>query len=76
MDHERRIPEFEIANACCPNQDVADHFDAALREARERGVSRAVEILSRKEMLSAADFAEFIGVSREASTELNAKMGG
>jgi hypothetical protein len=35
-------------------------------EARERGVSRAVEILSGQEMLSAANFAEFIDGSREA----------
>src|SRR5260370_35011121 len=33
---------------------------------RERGVSRAVETLSGREMLSAAAFAKFIGVSREA----------
>jgi hypothetical protein len=33
---------------------------------RERGVSRAVEILSGREMLSAVEFAKFIGVSREA----------
>jgi hypothetical protein len=37
-----------------------------LAEARERGVSRAVEILSEQEMLSAADFATFIGVSQQA----------
>jgi hypothetical protein len=34
--------------------------------ARERGVSRAVEIQSGRELLSAAEFAKFIGVSREA----------
>ena len=33
---------------------------------RERGVSRAVETLSGREMLSAAAFAKFIGVSRES----------
>ena len=32
----------------------------ALAEARERGVSRSVEILSGRDMLSAADFAKFI----------------
>jgi hypothetical protein len=35
-------------------------------EALERGVIRAVEILSGREMLSVRDFAKFIGVSREA----------
>jgi hypothetical protein len=44
----------------------SDDLDAAISEARERGVSRAVEILSGREMLSAAEFAKFIGVSREA----------
>jgi hypothetical protein len=34
--------------------------------ARERGVSSAIEILSGREMLSAAHFAKLIGVSREA----------
>src|SRR5258708_1087132 len=33
---------------------------------RERGVSRAVETQSGREMLSAAEFAKFIGVAREA----------
>jgi len=65
MDRERRIPKFEIESAG-PEQGRADDLDAALAEARERGVSRAVEILSGREMLSAADFAKFIGVSREA----------
>jgi hypothetical protein len=50
-------------SGACPS---ADDLDAALAEARERGVSHAVEILSRPDMLSAADFAKFIGVSREA----------
>jgi hypothetical protein len=65
MDHQRRIPKFEIEDAGS-EQPGSDDLDAALAEARERGVSRAVEILSRGEMLSAADFAKFIGVSREA----------
>jgi hypothetical protein len=33
---------------------------------QERGGSRAVEILSGREMRSAVEFAKFIGVSREA----------
>ena len=65
MDPERRIPKFEIEDAG-PEQPGSDDLDAALAEARQRGVSRAVEILSRPDMLSAADFAKFIGVSREA----------
>ena len=65
MDRERRIPKFEIEDAGSELGGSED-LDAALAEARERGVSRAVEILSRPEMLSAADFAKFIGVSREA----------
>ena len=65
MDPERRIPKFEIEDAD-PKPAGADDLDAALSEARERGVSRAVKILSGREMLSAADFGKFIGVSREA----------
>ena len=65
MDPERRIPTFEIEDAGTEPAGAND-FDAALAEARERGVSRAVEILSGREMLSAADFAKYIGVSREA----------
>jgi hypothetical protein len=65
MDPKRRIPMFEIEDAGTEPAESND-LDAALAEARERGVSRAVEILSRGEMLSAADFAKFIGVSREA----------
>ena len=65
LDPERRIPKFEIEDAD-PKPAGADDLDAALSEARERGVSRAVEILSGRDMLSAADFGKFIGVSREA----------
>jgi hypothetical protein len=65
MDPERRIPKFEIEGAG-PKPAGYDDLDTALTEARERGVSRAVEILSRRDMLSAADFGKFIGVSREA----------
>ena len=65
IDRQRRIPTFEIENAGS-EQRGSDDLAAPLAEARERGVSRAVEILSGQEMLSAAEFAEFIGVSREA----------
>ena len=65
MDDQRRIPKFELEVAGS-EQPESDDFPSALAEARERGVSRAVEILSGREMLSAADFAKFIGVSREA----------
>jgi len=65
LDPERRIPTFEIEDAGTEPSGSND-LDAALAGARERGVSRAVEILSGREMLSAADFAKFIGVSREA----------
>jgi len=47
-----------------PNSTLHNPFYGT--RARERGVSRAVEILSGREMLSAAEFAKFIGVSREA----------
>jgi hypothetical protein len=66
MDHQRRLQKFTIEDLDGPEQPGSDDLDAALSEARERGVSRAVEILSGREMLSAADFAKFIGVSREA----------
>jgi hypothetical protein len=65
MDPERGIPMFEVEDAGTEPTGSND-FDAALAEAQERGVSRAVEILSGREMLSAADFAKYIGVSREA----------
>ena len=48
------------------SEQETDDLDAAPTEARQSGVSRAVEILAGREMLSAADFAKFIGVSREA----------
>jgi hypothetical protein len=64
MDPERGIPMFEVEDATEPTG--SNDFDAALAEAQERGVSRAVEILSGPEMLSAAGLAKFIGVSREA----------
>jgi hypothetical protein len=48
------------------NPATTDQFDAALAEARARGVQRAAEILTSPEMLSADGFAEMIGVSREA----------
>jgi hypothetical protein len=47
-------------------QAGSNDLDAVLAEALERGVIRAVEILSGREMLSAGDSAKFIGVSREA----------
>jgi hypothetical protein len=37
-----------------------------LAEARERGVIRAAQIPAGRNLLSAAEFAKFIGVSREA----------
>jgi hypothetical protein len=61
MDHQRRIPKFEIENIEGSEQAAADDH-AALAEARERGVSRAAEILEGAPMLSAAEFAKFIGV--------------
>jgi hypothetical protein len=66
MDRHGRLPKFTIEDLDGPEQPGSDDLDAALAEARGRGVSRAVEILSGREMLSAADFAKFIGVSREA----------
>jgi hypothetical protein len=65
MDPECQTPTFEIEDAGTEPAGSND-LDAALAEARERGVNRAVEILSGRDMLSAAEFAKFIGVSREA----------
>src|SRR5258708_40088181 len=65
MDPERGIPMFEVEDAGTEPTGSND-FDAALAEAQERGVSRAVEILAERDMLSASHFAKFIGVSREA----------
>ena len=66
MDRQRRVPKFEIEDVEGPDQGAADDFDAALAEARERGVSRAAQILAGPDMLSGSAFAKFIGVSREA----------
>jgi hypothetical protein len=46
------------------NPGVTDEFDAALREARQRGAQRAAEILAAPEMLPAEGFAKMIDVSR------------
>ena len=66
MDRQRQIPKFEIEDVDDPDEGAADDLDAAVAEARERGVSRAALILARRDMLSASEFAKFIGVSREA----------
>jgi hypothetical protein len=66
MDRQRRVPKFEIEDVEGPDQGAADDFDAALAEARERGVSRAAQILAGPDMLFGSAFAKFIGVSREA----------
>lgn len=66
MDRQRRIPKFEIEDIQGAEQEAGDDLDAALAEARERGVSRAAQILAGPDMLSAAELAKFIGVSREA----------
>jgi len=66
MDRQRQIPKFEIEDVDDPDEGAADDLDAAVADARERGVSRAALILARRDMLSASEFAKFIGVSREA----------
>ena len=66
MDRQRRIPKFEIEEVGRTEEGVSDDLDAAISEARERGVNRAAQILAGREMLSAAGLAKFIGVSREA----------
>jgi len=62
----RRIPKFEIQDVDEPDPAAADDLNAALAEARERGLSRAAQILAGRDMLSGSQFAKFIGVSREA----------
>lgn len=64
-DLQRQIPKFEIEDVQGQNRAPL-LFGRRTREARERGVSRVAQILSGREMLSAAEFARFIGVSREA----------
>jgi hypothetical protein len=66
IDRQRRIPKFEIEAVGHTEEGISDDLDAAISEARERGVNRAAQILAGREMLSAAEFAKFIGVSREA----------
>jgi hypothetical protein len=58
MDHQRRIPKFELEDIEGSEQAAADDH-AALAEARERGGSRAAEILVGGAMLSPAEFAKF-----------------
>lgn len=65
MDHQRRIPKFEVEDIDQPEKAV-DDLDSALEEARERGLNQATRILARRDMLSGSAFATFIGVSREA----------
>src|SRR5258708_38068636 len=65
LDPERRIPTFEIEDAGTEPSGSND-LDAALAAARQRGVSRAVELLSRREMRSAGDFANLIRIFRAA----------
>ena len=47
-------------------QGAIDDLDAALAEARERGVSRAAQILAGRDMLLASAFTKLIGISRQA----------
>lgn len=60
MERRRRSSKFEIEVI------RVDGLDAALAEARDRGVSRAEQILAGSEMLSKTAFAKLISVSREA----------
>ena len=60
MECRGRIPKFKVEDV------TVDDLDAALAEARDRGVSRAEQILIGHDMLSMNDFAKLIGVSREA----------
>jgi hypothetical protein len=62
----RRIPKFETEDVDGCNEGSAKDLDAALAEARGRGVNRPAKILPGPEMLSASEFAKFIGASREA----------
>jgi hypothetical protein len=66
MDRKRRIPKFEIEDVELSDQSAAEDLDAALAEARERGVNRTTQIPAGRAMLSTSAFAMFIGVSREA----------
>ena len=56
----------ELQDVDDPELGAADNLTAALAEARESGVNHVTQILARRDMLSAAEFAKFIGVSREA----------
>jgi hypothetical protein len=60
-------PERDVADVAVePVRDQpSDELDAALAEARARGATRAVEILSGPDMLTADEFATAIGASRE-----------
>lgn len=68
MNRQRRLPKFAIQDLDRPTRAL-QIFDAALAKTRDRGISRAVEILSRPGRPSAADFAKFIGVSLEFMRE-------
>jgi hypothetical protein len=61
------VVETSTESAPFPVEEVdsrSPELERALAAARERGVSRAAEILSGKDMLSADAFADLLGVSR------------
>jgi hypothetical protein len=65
MDPERRISTFESEDAGTEPPGSND-FDAALADAREKGVNVAAQILAGCDMLSGSAFAKFVGISRKA----------
>jgi len=60
IDSQRRVPKVKIEDIDHSNQVTKEDFNSAVAEARERGASRAAEILARSDMLSADAFARFI----------------
>ena len=62
LREQRRISKFEIEDIEGPDQAATGDLEAALVEARERGVSRATQILAGGDMLSGSAFSKFIGI--------------
>jgi hypothetical protein len=58
------VTDRGTAQAGAPSP-AGDALDAALDRARRRGATRAAEVMAQSDMLSADDFAEAIGATRE-----------
>lgn len=61
VDPRGNAPEIEVEDV----EETKDDLDIALSEARARGAVKVADILNAKDMLTADQFAELIGATRE-----------